>query len=302
MESQRRVLVSCLTPTLKSEKYLEVFLSEIVRQDLYPNFEVILNMSSPNDVELEIAKKYKAKYGDVLQLIIHESVLPLGVAWNECIRASNADLLAIWNVDDLRTPNSLSSQVKSLEGTGVVISYGPYKVVNQFASTTGRDISELGLAASDFYRGMHFGPFMAFTKSGLANAGLFDEQLLSGGDFDLAIRLALQGTAIRTSESLGFYLDAGLGASTSPQSKQIVERTVIELRYAIYDKIDWLYVDRALDYDVKHLYIRGEKLAVQDIQGVQTLIEQNQRNLQTVSLKSFRRKYFFIIKLLGKFL
>jgi hypothetical protein len=130
---------------------------------------------------------------------------------------------------------------------------------------------------------------MAFTKSGLADAGLFDEQLVSGGDFDLAIRLALQGRAVRTTVPLGYYLDAGLGASTSPQSKQLVERTLIELRYAIYDKIDWLYVDRALEYDVKHLFIRGERIAADSIPGVKSLIMQNQGNLG-VSTSSYIRQ------------
>jgi glycosyltransferase involved in cell wall biosynthesis len=302
MEQPRKIMVSCLTPTLNSEKYLEIFLSEIELQDLYPNFEVILNMSSPNDVELEIANRYKAKYGDVLQLIVHKNILPLGVAWNECIEVSKADVLAIWNVDDLRTPNSLSSQVKVLTDTDAVVSYGPYKVVNQFRATTGRDVLELGLTPEDFRRGMHFGPFMAFTKSGLSMSGLFDEQLRSGGDFDLAIRLSLQGVAIRTPEYLGYYLDVGLGASTSPESKQLVERTLIELRYAIYEKIDWLYVDHALNYDVKYLHIRGERIPVDGIRGVESLIAQNQKGLAVPGRTFLRRSISAIRHSLGSFL
>lgn len=301
MKHPRKVMVSCLTPTLNSEKYLEVFLSEIALQDLYPNFEVILNMSAPNAIELEIANRYKAIYGDVLHLIIHKEVLPLGVAWNECIEVSKADLLAIWNVDDLRTPESLSSQVNSLLGSDAVVSYGPFTVVNQFRTTTGKEILELNLTSKHFLRGMHFGPFMAFTKSSLTASGLFDEQLFSGGDFDLAIRLALQGPAISTTESLGYYLDAGLGASTSPQSKQLVERTLIELRYGIYDKIDWPYVNRALDYDVKNIHIRGEKVPVESIHGVKSLIADNQIRFALSGLNFYQRICATSKRLISKF-
>jgi glycosyltransferase involved in cell wall biosynthesis len=273
MSSEREALVSCLTPTLNSEQYLEVFLRDLELQDLYPNFEVILNMSSPSPEELRIAGYYKIKYGEVLQIVTHEEIQPLGSAWNQCISMSKSDIVAIWNVDDLRTSSSLSAQVNSLKYTDALISYGPYQIVRKFEDKTGRLIEEKGLLPSNFLRGMHFGPFMAFKKSALQDSGFFDEQLRSGGDFDLSIRLALQGSAIRVPNLLGYYLDAGIGASTSPNSKQLVERTVIELRYGIYDKIEWKFVNQALDYDIKHLYFLGQSLEVSKIPGFSKCFE-----------------------------
>jgi glycosyltransferase involved in cell wall biosynthesis len=273
MASQREILVSCLTPTLHSEKYLEGFLRDLELQDLYPNFEVILNMSSPSPEELRIAGNYKNKYGEVLQIVTHEDIQPLGAAWNQCISMSKSDIVAIWNVDDLRTPNSLSAQVNSLMNSNALVSYGPYQIVTRFEDKTGRLIEEKNLLPNNFLKGMHFGPFMAFKKSALQDSGWFDEQLRSGGDFDLSIRLTLQGSAIRVPALLGYYLDAGIGASTSPNSKQLVERTVIELRYGIYDKIEWKFVNQALDYDIKHLHFFGQVLEVSRIPGFSKCFE-----------------------------
>lgn len=276
--------MTCITPTLNSEEFLETFLRELSSQTIFPNFEVILNLSAPSERELSIAKKYKEKYGELLVIVSHEEIIPLGVAWNECISMAKADFIAIWNVDDLRSPGSLEAQISSFESSGAVVSYGPYLVVNEFESRSGREILEQNLSQFHFLRGMHFGPFMAFRKSTLQHSGLFDEQLYSGGDFDLAIRLSLQGEAVRTDSFLGYYLDAGRGASTSPTSKQVVERTVIELRYGIYDKVDFSYINRALDYDVKNLIFGGQKIPVQSIPGVSQIFA----NYANVSVK---RKY-----------
>lgn len=273
MLHQDEILVSCITPTLKSEKYLEGFLKDLENQDIFPNFEVILNMSSPTAKEVHIADIYKAKYGSLLQIVVHDEIQTLGPAWNQCISLSRADIIAVWNVDDLRTPNSLSSQIQSLQNNEHIVSYGPYEVTKEFENRSGRLIEEKNLKHNDFLRGMHFGPFMAFKKSALTQAGWFDEQLISGGDFDLSIRLALQGSAVRVANLLGYYLDEGMGASTSPNSKQLVERTVIELRYGIYDKIDWRYINQALKYDINNIYFMNQEKSVSDIPGASALIE-----------------------------
>ena len=55
-------------------------------------------------------------------------------------------------------------------------------------------------------------------------------------------------------EILGAYLDEGKGASTRPDNKQPLERTVIEMRYGISDKIDQRYVAEAQEkYEVQSL-------------------------------------------------
>jgi hypothetical protein len=111
---------------------------------------------------------------------------------------------------------------------------------------------------------MYLGPFMMFDSKVLIKSGLFDEQLRSGADFDLAIRLARSGHLGFTSGLLGYYLDAGLGASTRPNSLQAIERSVIELRYGIFDKFNAEYLPHVTKYDIPGLYFNGERKLVQD--------------------------------------
>ena len=54
-------------------------------------------------------------------------------------------------------------------------------------------------------------------------------------------------------EILGFYLNEGLGASTKPNSKQPLERTVIELRYGL-NILEPQYIEDAKKYIIKTMY------------------------------------------------
>ena len=72
-----------------------------------------------------------------------------------------------------------------------------------------------------------------FRRELLDKSGLFDEQLFSGADYDFALRILNFGNAKYIKENLGYFLDEGMGASTKPNSKQEIERTVIELRHNI---------------------------------------------------------------------
>jgi len=174
---------------------------------------------------------------------------------NRCIKESSGEYLCIWNVDDLRTPNSIEIMSKVLdENPEVDFVYGNYIVVNKFNSSgTGYLVDESNKEHL-LKKGMILGPFFMFRKSAIEKSGMFDEQLVSGADFDLALRLAMNGNGKHIPEILGFYLNEGLGASTKPNSKQPLERTVIELRYGL-NVIDSNLIAEAKKYDIDHIKI-----------------------------------------------
>jgi hypothetical protein len=108
---------------------------------------------------------------------------------------------------------------------------------------------------------MILGPFFMFRKSLIEKCGYFDEQLRSGADFDFAVRATHHANKIGYSKSiLGYYLDEGKGLSTRGDGLQEVERTVIELRYGILDKVDHKFVERANQYDIKNIKIAGKDI------------------------------------------
>jgi len=241
------ILVSSITPCFRMKKYLKLFLEELPNQTMFDQLEIVLDHNEPDEEEIAWVKNFQHKYPGRIKHIIVPKVDPIGISMNRCIKEASGKYVTIWNVDDLRTPNSIELQVAELEKNPEVgIVYGNFRVVRSFGSKNGSLVECSHYPPSELTRSMIIGPFYMFRKSLVEKAGYFDEQLKSGADFDLAVRLAFHAKASMPRELLGYYLNEGLGASTRPNSKQPLDRTTIELRYGIYDKIDYDIVPRSV--------------------------------------------------------
>lgn len=250
-------LVSTITACFRMQKYLRLFLEELPHQTMFDRLQIVLDHNDPEPEEIALVKEFQQRYPGRLKHIVRP-VIPIAPSWNACIAEADADLVAIWSVDDLRPPNSIELQYNALlKHPESGVAYGDFTVVSSFGSKEGQLISCDGVPKEEFTRSMIWGPFFMFRKSLCVKAGLLDEQLKSGLDFDFAIRLALHTTAVYVKENLGYYLNEGMGASTRPDSLQPVERTAIELRYGIYDKLDFSYLHRALEYNIPFLLQNG---------------------------------------------
>ena len=148
------------------------------------------------------------------------------------------------------------------ENPDVGFVYGNFEIVNQFETFNGRLVDETG-KEEYLTKGMILGPFFMFRKSCIETSGVFDEQLVSGADFDLALRLAYNHKGLHIPEVLGYYLDEGLGASTRPNSKQALERTVIELRYGL-NVLEPHLIPEAKKYDTENIIVNQEKTPAKD--------------------------------------
>jgi len=256
-------LVSAIVPAYKTEPYLDTFLGLVREQTILDRLEVVLDLNLPSATELEIVKKHQGLLGDSLKVIVNNRLNSISASMNNAIINSTGQFIAIWNVDDLRTPDSLERQLEILLSDSMVAcAVGPYKKVSKFKDSTGPTVDEPDLRPETVLSGMHLGPFYMFPKSITEKIGFFDEQLRSGGDFDFAIRLARAGRIKSSDALLGWYLDAGLGASTRPNSLQPTERTVIELRYGIFHKIDPALIPSTYPYSIPNLFFQGKVFPV----------------------------------------
>lgn len=285
-------LVSTITPCFHMQRYLKGFLEALPRQTFFDEMEVVLDHNEPTDEEVAWVQAFQRKYPGRLKHIIVERVDPIGTSMNRCIREASGEFLTIWNVDDLRTPYSVQQQAAvMLDNSDVSIAYGNYRKVNAFGAIDGQIVEHLQIPPSELTRSMVIGPFFMFRKSLCQQAGFFDEQLVSGADFDFAIRLALHGTAAMAFGELGYYLDEGLGASTRPNSKQPVERTVIELRYGIYDKLDYGYLPTATMYNIPYILNFGEWVPVRAlVPDYDNFMKARQDNWFDAGLKNYIKR------------
>lgn len=249
--------ISSITPCYNGGKYLEGFLGNVVSMVNLNEIEIVLDHNSPEQWEIDLVKKYQEDHPGVFVHNIKKHVDNIARSMNDCWNLATGKYVAIWNIDDLRVPNSLQLQADFLDKNlshGVV--HGNFVIVNTFGSGAGRlvDHSQYCSPHKELTRGMVTGPFLMWRKDLKEKCGMFDEQLVSGADFDMSIRLAANSKVGTVNEILGAYLDEGKGASTRPDNKQPLERTVIELRYGIYDKLDPRFITEAKEkYNIQEL-------------------------------------------------
>ena len=251
--------VSTITPCYNMSKYMKGFLDNLSTQT-HKDLEIVLDHNDPSDEEVKLVEEYNEQYDNILHIKV-EGVDPIGTSMNRCIEYATGDYLCIWNVDDLRTPDSIEVMAKALdENPDVDFVYGNYVIVPNFGGTEGQYVDETG-REDELTTGMILGPYFMFRKSILEKSGIFDEQLVQGADYDLALRLAMNGKGLHLPINLGYYLNEGLGQSTKPNSKQPIERTVIELRYNIR-VLEPHLVPYTRSYDVDNIIVDEEKIPV----------------------------------------
>jgi glycosyltransferase involved in cell wall biosynthesis len=244
--------VSTITPCYKMKDYIEIFLERLSRQTFFNRMEVVLDHNEPEKGEVELVRKFQKRYPGRLKHIIVKKVDPIGTSMNRCIHNAKGKFLTIWNVDDLRTDNSIEvqyNQIKRNEKIGFV--YGNYTIVKEFGSSQGKFIDHKNFDKSELTKSMILGPFFMFKKSLCKKIGFFDEQLLQGADFDFAIRLALASNGRIVYENLGYYLNAQKGLSTKPNSLQPIEKDLVCMRYGIFEKIERKNIPYFMNYEIK---------------------------------------------------
>ena len=226
----------------------------------HKDLEIVLDHNNPSDEEVKMVEEYNEQYDNILHIKV-EGVDPIGTSMNRCIEYATGDYLCIWNVDDLRTPDSIEIMAKVLDDNpDIDLVYGNYVIVSKFGDTNGQFV-DVEPHIPELKEGMILGPFFMFRKSLIEKSGLFDEQLIQGPDYDLALRLVRNGKAHFMPDNLGYYLNEGLGMSTKPNSKQPIERTVIELRYNVR-VLEPQLVPHTREYDVENIIVDEEKIPV----------------------------------------
>ena len=254
--------VSTITPCYNMSKYMRGFLTNLSQQT-HKDLEVVIDHNDPSETEIKLIEAHNEIYNNIFHIQV-DGVDPIGISMNRCIEFASGDYLCIWNVDDLRTPDSIEVMAKALDDNpDVDFVYGNYHIVPQFGLSQGQYVDETG-REDELTTGMILGPFFMFRKSIIEKTGVFDEQLVSGADYDLALRLAFNGKGLHLPTTLGYYLDEGLGASTGSNSKQPIERTVIEMRYNIRI-LEPQLMPHTKEYDIENIIVDEEKIPVSNL-------------------------------------
>jgi GT2 family glycosyltransferase len=290
--------VSVITSCFKGEKYLEPFISQLKKQSFFSVLEWIFVHNEPSLRELEIIREFGEEFPGKLKHIIKNPVEPISASWNRGWNTAEAEYVCIWNLDDCRPYDSLQRQVETLEhNPDCVMSYGDYMVVTQYGSTVGEKIKTHPYNAFLFQRKFPGGACMVWRRNVLDRLGYFDEQLQIACDYDLVTRAAASGLKMcKTSGLVGYFTNESKGLSTiKGANKEVVERTVVQMRYGMFDKVvqENLLLG-AEKYRISEILVENDWFPIENfVKGYSTFIKQR---MFLKKLAGIRR---FFTKLLG---
>jgi glycosyltransferase involved in cell wall biosynthesis len=254
--------VSIVTSCFQGEPYLEGYFEAVLSQTALEQVEVVLVQNDPSSDELAVVERVISQHPGLVRHIVvpreHASR-----SMNRAVSAATGQYVALWNVDDVRTTDSIERQAGALDQhPNALLAFGDMVIVPQYGDVDGVLVTEPEFERSLFMRSCFGGTFPMWRREAFDIVGLFDEQLRSGWDFDQLVRCAATGRVIKVRGVLGYFLNAGLGLSTAGDGLQPIERTVIELRYGILDKVDRRYLAAASRYRVGELLVGDQWIPV----------------------------------------
>lgn len=251
--------LSIVTTTYKSEKYLKAYFENITSLEGFNDFEIVLVANEPNEAEKEIINEYKEKFPDNIRIEIvpRESI---ATSTNRGFNLSQSEYVTIADVDDIKTKDCYARQMATLDNNqSADYTYGDFVIVPRQGVYEGLKVNTIEFNKDIATRHSIVGPNHFFRKKMLEKTGLWDEQLKSGSDFDFQIRGAFNSQLQKTQGGvLLYYTRYENSGSASSGRLQQIERTVIQLRYGIYDQINYQYLPEALKYDIFNIHFQGQ--------------------------------------------
>lgn len=190
--------VSIVIPAYNVASYLGATLAAVFAQT-FTDFEVVIvNDGSPDTPELE---RVLEPFMDRIRYFVQEN-RGAGPARNAALRAARGEFVAFLDADDLWLPNYLEEQVRFMQG-------GNYDLIYCDALLVGdSDIAgKTYMQTSPSNGPVTFKSLVHYTcnlvTSGtlarrhlVSDAGLFDETLRNGQDFELWLRLVRNGARV----------------------------------------------------------------------------------------------------------
>jgi len=225
---QKEPLISVIIPAYNAARSIARSLDSVLGQTL-TDFEIlVVNDGSPDTDAFEAAL---SNYRERVTYIRQEN-RGAAAARNTGIKAARGEFLAFLDADDLWLPNYLEAQMDALRKVGADVVYCDALIVGSSLlkgrtfiglAPTRCEVTPESLLSVDV--GLLTSALIA-KKKAVLDAGLFDETILRGHDFDLWLRIAQKRFKFACNRQiLAHYTvsDSGLSGNAVKQTQRRLE-------------------------------------------------------------------------------
>jgi glycosyltransferase involved in cell wall biosynthesis len=274
IENKSMCSITVITSLYNSDPFLEGYFKAVSEIQNTHEIEILLVHNAPSAKELAIIEKYLPRFPFITHLQVAERE-GLYSSWNRGITHSKGKYIAIWNVDDIRTPDSLELQKNALDSSRAAMCYGDFYGTDNYGSFKEKlyEYKHYRVFKKTALRRHIIGCFPMWRKDIHQSIGYFDEQFRIVGDFEFQIRTALNYDLVKADSILGFYLENKNHKLTSNIKLLDKERTVVELRYRIYDKILLHIIPFISSYKIHHILCFGTWASLDSILSPSHLVD-----------------------------
>lgn len=228
--------VSIITSLYNGDEFIAGFLSDITRQTIFNQCElIIINANSPGNEE-GVIQEYMQRFPNIVYKRLIDDP-GLYAVWNMGIKMARADFITNANIDDRRNPESLAIHAAALEQNSKIdLVYSEYRVTEVPNESFEHSSSQYTVYPCEFSPNlMHKclpGPQPMWRKSLHDKYGYFDESFKSAGDFEMWNRAASKGAQFKRVPGIsGLYYVNPQGLSTDVRKKVLqdeeLQRVVI---------------------------------------------------------------------------
>lgn len=262
------IKITVITSLFNCIKYLDGYFNSLSKLNNTNNIEVLLLHNSPSKEELSIIDKRLSSCPFVKHIIIAKRE-GLYTTWNRGIKLAKGEYICVWNVDDIRTPNSIIDQAETLDkNPDADLTYGDFYYMFKYPVLSNVLVinKDFSMNKKAFFRSHQIGCFPMWRKQIHNRIGYFDEQFKLVSDLDFQIRIARTSRIIKTDKIIGYYLENVPDKLSSNFWTQITERNTIYLRYGIFDLFNWLTIIPILrNYKINFLFFYNKKVDISEL-------------------------------------
>ncbi len=223
-------LVSVIIPAYNADKFIAEALDSVFTQTYRP-IEVIVIDDGSTDKTAEIVRNYQSDKHDSLVYIYQKNSGP-SAARNAGIRKSNGKYITFLDADDLWTDGKLQKQIKLMEThRDVVLMFGDVRRFSESNGTADSMFVRKGITkeffgdsfyVKDAYRKLLMRNYIPtgtviIKRKYFQNEVIFDENLRCVEDWDLWLRIAMNGTIAYSTDVWEFKRDHEKNVSHSDE-------------------------------------------------------------------------------------
>lgn len=239
MNDNHQIKVSVLTSLYRCEEYLERYFIHVREISNLHEVEFIFIHNDPTPNEQYLIELYLNRYNAIHYQYVSVQRESLYKSWNRGIQLAKGEYVAIWNVDDIRCPESLREQCRILDCyTDIGLTYGDYYISKKYGTRGEIKAKTIKINRSSWFKKFQGGCFLMWRKSIHHEIGYCDEQFISSGDQDLWYRVVETFDVERSEISLGTFLAEPNKGISKTSNLPSIEKIIIGLRYGFFTYID----------------------------------------------------------------